>query len=55
MSWGFPGYMDRLTDVEPRDGGSRRSGDLDIVFGGVQGGDIGTGSGKDHSFSGLLE
>jgi hypothetical protein len=55
MSRGFPGYMNRLTDVEPRDGGSGRGRDLDIVFGGIQGGDIGAGAGKDHSFSGLLE
>jgi len=47
--------MDRLTDVESRDGGSGGGRDLDIVFSGVQGGDIGTGTGKDHSFSGLLE
>jgi hypothetical protein len=55
MSRGFPRYMDRLTDVEPRDGRSRGGRDLDIVFGGIQGGDIGTGTGKDHPFSGLLE
>jgi len=55
MGWGFPGYMDWLTDVESRNRGSGGGGDLDIVFGGVQGGNIGTGSGKDHPFSGLLE
>jgi hypothetical protein len=55
MSRGFPGYMNRLTDVEPRDGSSRGGRDLDIVFGGIQGRDIGTGTGKDHPFPRLLE
>ena len=55
MRRGFPGHMNRLTDMEPRDRGSGRGRDFDIVFGGVQGGDIGAGTGKNHSFPGLLE
>lgn len=55
MRRGFPGHVNRLSDMESRDRGSGRSWDLDIVFGGVQGGDIRAGTGKDHSFPGLLE
>jgi hypothetical protein len=47
--------MDRLTDVESRNWGSGGGRDLDIVFGGIQGRDIGAGAGKDHPFPRLLE
>jgi hypothetical protein len=33
----------------------RRGGNLDIVFGGIEGCNVGGQAGKDHSFSGLLQ
>lgn len=47
--------MNWLSDVESWNRGSGGGGDLDVVFGWIDGRDIRAGTGEDHSFSGMLE